>query len=93
MTEITTVNEALLIADLTESETRYRLRFGREMFWRGYRQAEDDMAVRWKRIAAPVASNRPGLAELERRRWGPAGREHFGDPRPGDFPGRGSAAA
>lgn len=27
-------------------------------------------------------------AELEAERWGPGGREHFGDPRPGDFPGR-----
>ena len=32
-------------------------------------------------------------AELERRRWGPGGRERFADPRPGDYPGRGSAAA
>lgn len=27
-------------------------------------------------------------AQLEERRWGPGGREHFADPRPGDFPGR-----
>lgn len=26
-------------------------------------------------------------------RWGPSGREHFGDPRPGDYPGWGGAAA
>ncbi len=25
--------------------------------------------------------------ELEVARWGPGGREHFADPRPGDFPG------
>jgi hypothetical protein len=31
--------------------------------------------------------------ELEIRRWGPGGREHFGDPRPGDFQGRGGEAA
>lgn len=30
-------------------------------------------------------------AELEARRWGRAGRAHFADPRPGDFPGRGTA--
>lgn len=29
------------------------------------------------------------FARLELLRWGPGGREHFGDPRPGDFPGRG----
>ncbi len=34
----------------------------------------------------------PALAELETRRWGPGGRAHFGDPRPGDFLGRGSQA-
>jgi hypothetical protein len=28
-------------------------------------------------------------AELEMLRYGPGGRKHFGDPRPGDFPGRG----
>lgn len=27
-------------------------------------------------------------AQLELLRWGPDGAEHFGDPRPGDFPGR-----
>ena len=32
-------------------------------------------------------------AELDRRRWGPGGRERFADPRPGDYPGRGTAAA
>jgi hypothetical protein len=25
-------------------------------------------------------------AEIEAARWGPGGREHFADPRPGDFP-------
>lgn len=32
-------------------------------------------------------------ARIELARWGPGGREHFGDPRPGDFPGRGARAA
>ena len=27
-------------------------------------------------------------AELETRRWGPGGREAFGNPRPGDYPGQ-----
>ena len=31
--------------------------------------------------------------QLEARRWGPGGRERFGQPRPGDFPGGGTAAA
>ena len=32
------------------------------------------------------------FARLELLRWGEGGREHFGDPRPGDFPGRGVRA-
>ena len=59
----------------------------------GYEAAEADMAARWNRIARPVVRNDPEHAELELRRWGPAGREHFGDPRPGDFPGRKTARA
>lgn len=44
----------------------------------------------WHVTAAglPMAAIGPSWAELERRRWGPGGRLHFGDPRPGDFPGR-----
>ena len=58
----------------------------------GYADAEADMARRWDEIARPVAGGLP-LAELEERRWGPEGREHFGDPRPGDYPGRRVTAA
>ena len=54
----------------------------------GYAEAEADMAARWHAAADPIAAGGPSFAELERRRWGPGGREHFGDPRPGDFPGR-----
>jgi hypothetical protein len=32
--------------------------------------------------------NPPRPTALEILRWGPAGREHFGDARPGDLPGR-----
>lgn len=51
--------------------------------------AERDAA--WHAFAAPVVKHLqgPSFAELERRRWGPGGRAHFGDPRPGDFTGRG----
>jgi hypothetical protein len=54
--------------------------------WRdGYRAALDDaVAESLARIWPP-----PGhVPEIERRRWGPGGREHFADPRPGDYPGR-----
>lgn len=63
----------------------------------GYRRGRQDEADQWfmslapARLAAWRAARSPGYAELERRRWGPGGREHFGDPRPGDFPGTGAA--
>jgi hypothetical protein len=43
----------------------------------------------WKR-AAHAATNGIPHAELEQRRYGPGGRERYGDPQPGDFPGRAS---
>jgi hypothetical protein len=52
-------------------------------FAEGWREAEWDMALSWHAAAAPVARS----GELQRRRWGPGGREHFADPRPGDYPG------
>ena len=58
------------------------------MYQAGRRDAEADMAEQWTRAAAAVRG--PGFAELEERRWGPGGRAHFADPRPGDFPGRGA---
>jgi len=55
----------------------------------GYTRARTEMARRWTRIASPVAYGGPAFADLEERRWGPGGRARFGDPRPGDFRGRG----
>lgn len=80
--------EAIEAADLAETETRYRLQLAREMYAAGYMAAEADMAARWD-TTARAAVRGPGHAELEARRWGPGGRGHFGDPRPGDYPGRG----
>ena len=63
--------------------------------WRdGYEHGARQLEAEWPAIVAPVLRNRPDHAELERRRWGPGGREHFGDPRrPGDYPGRRGGAA
>ena len=79
--------EAIEAAELIEAETAYRLQLAREMYQAGYRQAEADMAARWDQIARPVTHG-PAQADLEAERWGPGGREHYGDPRPGDYPGR-----
>jgi hypothetical protein len=38
-------------------------------------------------IGLPLAALGPSYAELERRRYGPGWRAHFGDARPGDYPG------
>ena len=59
----------------------------------GYRQGREDEAQDWfaslapARDAARKCAAGPSYAELERLRWGPDGREHFGDPRPGDYRG------
>jgi hypothetical protein len=89
--------EAVEAAGLAEAETRYRHQLAREMYQAGhadgylagYRQAGADQAARWNQIAR-AALDGPARAELEERRWGPGGQEHFADPRPGDFPGRGA---
>lgn len=91
------VAAAIAEAGHAEAETRYRLQLAREMyqaghqagFEAGYRQADADMAARWDQIARPVVRG-ISHAELEERRWGPGGRAHVADPRPGDFPGRGA---
>ena len=87
--------EAIEAAELTEAEIRYRHEVAREMYergraagWReGYAAAEADDAAAWAKVTRPVVHG-ISHAELEERRWGPGGREAFGNPRPGDFPGR-----
>lgn len=39
-------------------------------------------------LDASEAYRAAGSADQELAAYGPGGREHFGDPRPGDFPGR-----
>jgi hypothetical protein len=89
-------------ADRIETETRYRLQMTREAFQAGMALGDArareallrEQAEAQRQLTAqlmPVLMS-PTLAELETRRWGPGGRAHFGDPRPGDFPGRGSQA-
>lgn len=85
--------EALLIADEIEASDRYWLRFARDACAvTAAREYERGLADGYVRAIADVKAVQRGLvldAELEARRWGPGGRGHFGDPRPGDFPGRG----
>jgi hypothetical protein len=59
----------------------------------GRREEARERDQAWNAIAKPIARGGVTHAELERRRWGPGGREHFGDPRPGDRPGQRKGAA
>ena len=65
-------------------------------YMEGYAQCLRDLENDWHAVANPAARNLETYAELEKRRWGPNGRAHFGDPRPGDRTGlrivRGRAA-
>lgn len=83
-----TPQEAIEAAELAEAETAYRHRLAREMAAAAYERGQADgylLAI------ADFKAFQHGLvrdAELEARRWGPGGRAHFADPRPGDYPGR-----
>ena len=79
--------EAIEAAELAEHETAYRNQLARQMYEAGRRDAEADMARFWAEAARSVTRG-VSHAELEQRRWGPGGRAHFADARPGDFPGR-----
>ena len=79
--------EAIEAAELAELEAAYRNQLARQMYEAGRRDAEADMARCWAEVARPAAHGGVSHAELEDRRWGPGGRAHFADPRPGDFPG------
>lgn len=48
----------------------------------GYERGARVLEAQWPQIVKPLQG--PTVAELERLRWGPGGREHFADPRPGD---------
>jgi hypothetical protein len=48
----------------------------------GYERGARLREAEWPAVVAPLAG--PTRSELEGLRWGPGGREHFGDPRPGD---------
>ena len=89
---------ALAESDRRDRELRARLtamRWAYRAAWQaayhaGYERACADLAAAWHAVADP-ASRGPSHAELERRRWGPEGRQAFGNPRPGDYPGQGAA--
>ena len=48
--------------------------------------ADEQFAELAELVGGRSAPARP--TELEELRWGPGGRAHFADPRPGEYPGR-----
>ena len=81
-----TPEEVFERADEIVTETRYRIEFAKEArrsgFEAGRRSAFAEMARAWAHAAKAVTE------PVNDRRWGPGGRAHFADPRPGDFQGR-----
>jgi hypothetical protein len=83
-----TPEEAIEAAELIEMEASYRDRMVRETAAAEYERGRVDGYLQ---AVADVKAAQHGIvrdAELETQRWGPGGRAHFADPRPGDFPGR-----
>lgn len=78
----------LLPDPAAEMELRRQLchEAARDAFRRGYQVGYERGArvreTEWPEIVKPLGE--PTLAELELLRWGPGGRERFGEPRPGD---------
>lgn len=83
-----TPGEAIEAAEMAELEARYRDQVAREAADAAYERGRADGYVQ---AVTDIKAAQHGIVrdtELETRRWGPGGREHFADPRPGDFPGR-----
>lgn len=80
----------LEVSDLLDGELRLRLAAFREGWQAAERAHADDYSagfndglLRRKHIEHGAVE----AARIELARWGPGGREHFGDPQPGDFTG------
>jgi hypothetical protein len=88
------VNAAAVLA-LSGERDRHERRLvdaERRAYAAGYRDGRADErredSERWRRTPLHRVNAGVTLAELELRRWGPGGRDRFGDPRPGDRFGR-----
>ena len=91
-----TPQDAIDAAELVEAETAYRNQLARQMTEHAAAaEYERGLAEGYLRAIADLKAFQHAEvrdAELEARRWGPGGRAHFADPRPGDFPGRAAEA-
>jgi len=87
-----TPQEAIEAAELAEAETACRHQLAREMTAQAAAaEYERGLAEGYMLAVADLKAFQHAEvrdAELETLRWGPEGRAHFGDPRPGDYSGR-----
>lgn len=89
--------QVLALSDERDQWERRLQAEGRAAYQAGYEDALRDADHSWAReplhswarepLHAPMLLDEPTQAELELRRYGPGGRDHFGDPRPGDYQG------
>jgi len=84
------VTSLLARSDAMDVQLRLRLRAWREGYAAAERAHDDDYergvhdgALARKRAEHDLLR----MAQMDAERWGPLGREHFADPRPGDFQG------
>ena len=91
-----TAGELLELSDENEARSRGLLDAERRAYAAGYRDGHADACREadedWRRMPPLRIAAGVTYAELERRRYGAGGREHFGDPRPGDYTGKDTAA-
>ncbi|MGH3254843.1 MAG: hypothetical protein ACRDOU_05440 [Streptosporangiaceae bacterium] len=81
----------LLVTAQREAFDRGRATGRREGYSRGRADETRDWMDALRPARAQIAARGPAHAELDLKRWGPGGRQHFADPRQGDYPGRGRA--
>jgi hypothetical protein len=90
-------DEVLELSDERDQHDRRLLDAVRRAYLDGYRDGHADACreqdENWRQTPPLRIAAGPAYAVLEQLRYGPGGREHFGDPRPGDFPGRRESAA
>lgn len=85
------VTQVFALSDERDQWQKLALDLARDSYLDGYRDGRADQAAgddaAWAAKVPPRPRDESTFAELELLRWGPGGRESFGDPRPGDFTG------
>ncbi len=92
--------ELLALSDERDRHLELRLAAWREGYRAGLSAAAGEYDAGYAQAIADIKRVQHGIydhfrqgAEVERRRWGPGGRERFAGPRPGGYRGRKASAA